>query len=133
MGLDNHISKYSKRRYVDDEIIKLFEDKDFRIWSTFLTFRGKRYDTVINCICDVSLYGTLYPHRLSKMEEKLTNFINNLNIDDYNTEIDVRNYIKDYDDTNNDYEYKIFISDLRDFRDIFYICAENNLYILANF
>jgi hypothetical protein len=148
MGLDNYVSKYSKRIYIDDDIINLFKDKNFRISSSITSFRGKIYDTVINTICDVSLYSTLNPYTLKEIEEKLTKFIDNININDvekidenefnsiYDEDdeiIDVRKYFEDYNDEYSDDEYKITFERLCDLRDFFKICADNNLYIHADY
>lgn len=134
MGLDNIVSKYSKRIYIDSSVRDLFDSTDIHICGYDGTsFRGKTYAAVMETICDVSLYGLLTPYKLKEVVVKLTSFLNQIPKIETDDEIDVRKYFEDYDDTHEEYQYFITIKELCGLREFMRICAENDLYIHADF
>jgi|APGre2960657404_1045060.scaffolds.fasta_scaffold06602_2 hypothetical protein len=134
MGLDNSLSIYKKRVELNNDIIEKLKTKDIYLRGyDGDSFRGKAYNMITDTICNESLFGILYPSTLGDMSVKITNFLNLVTTLDFTDEIDVRDYIKDYNDSHDDDLYKITKKELISLRDLFQFCEENNLYLHPDF
>ena len=127
MGLHVFASSFRKRIFLDPEMDLKF-DKKFGS-----SFGGKSYDTVFNAITDETLYFPCCPKQIY---ERLTDFIEKnkekMESDTINNdEIDIRDYLDDYEDAPI-WRYKIDILSLYGLRDFFKICYLNNLYVLPS-
>jgi hypothetical protein len=137
MGLDNFVSKYSKRIKLDDAILEKTKNADICLCCyDGCSFRGKVYVVIIDTICNESLYYLLCPQTLGVMASKLNDFIETYiegKFENTLDDIDIRNYIEDYDDSYEDERYIITKKELYSLRDFFKICKENNLYLHSDY
>jgi hypothetical protein len=134
MGLDNNISKYSKRIALDVSMIDRLNQANLCLSCfTGSSFRGKSYVAIIDILCNESLYGLLCPFTLREMANQLEDFIEthleNTEGDEEDGDIDVRHYIADYNDSYDEDRYIVTKKELISLKTLFRLCAENNLYI----
>lgn len=131
MGLDNYLSIYSKRIELSEEIVEALKQKDIVLCEyNYYSFRGKSYNAIVDVICNNILYCVLYPATLGYMAIQIDDFLKLIKTEG---EIDVRDYINDYDDTYCEDRYKITKKELESLRDLFQFCYENNLYLHDDF
>lgn len=133
MGLDNHLSIYSKRVDLPQEIVQELLEKDIQLCGfDGYSFRGKVYRAIVETICNQSLYCVLSYISLGDMANEIEEFLEKIP-NNQTDEIDVRDYIQDYDDSYDEEDYKITKKELESLRDLFRFCEENNLYLHDDF
>lgn len=134
MGLDNYASQYVKRIHLSKEIEQVFQDAKIALISDGLgSLRGKSYHAIIDTVCDVNLYSFIHHCVSRQIVEKLNDFMQKIQLDDDNADIDLRNYIEDYDDQYEDHRYITCKQELKELQKFFQICADYQLYLHANY
>lgn len=132
MGLDNHLSVYSKRVKLTDAIVEQLRQHTIDLCGfDGRSFRGKAYAVVIDIICNESLYSTLCPSTLGNMARTIEAFLGMIKTD--SACIDVRDYFTDYDDSNAEDRYYITKDELASLKTLFEFCEQHNLYLHADF
>ena len=134
MGLDCDASIYRKRIFITDEIRQKFVDEKISLcYDDGSSFRGKSHDIIIDSITDHSLYSFLSPYSIEKIYRELCYFIENnqeklQKDEEEKEEIDIRDYVKDYRESKNEY-YMTSLPNLIGLKNFFKICYENQLYL----
>jgi hypothetical protein len=140
MKLRCYASIYEKSYKITREISKIFESSYIKLCCYHNeSFHGNAYATIIESITKISLYKTLSPEDLGKLNKKLEKFIEKNKLKDFANptenddeiiqNIDIRTYFPKAKCTYNFYTFTY--EDLINLQKFFKICIDNNLYLQA--
>jgi hypothetical protein len=139
---------------LDHNIVQLFENCynffEPRESKTSLTFNGKEFYKIILTVANVSLYKDLNPNQLQFIYFKLSTYLEEHKFllqlleqkcNDHSYELQEDDSVFHFPDqlerwleviTQDDFFYMPTYSQLCQLRDVFKICADNNLYLYAS-